>query len=115
MEVCVLCRDVITNPVCADCLEVEITTWLNEVRSDLVDEFRSISNDFKLNTFDSSKCVICGNSMSICAYCYTEHILSWLLDKIQDTDLIREFMQFFNFDLEHQGYEKQLKIGGFKW
>ena len=37
---CVLCIEAVTNPVCASCLEAQMSVWLNEVNPDLVIELK---------------------------------------------------------------------------
>ena len=107
---CVLCMEAVTNPVCASCLEAQMSIWLKETRSELVSELREKTNEisFGLNIVDA--CILCNKDMNVCTYCYTEYIFNWLVDN--NKDLAEKFMTYFNFDLEHRGYHKKAeKLG----
>jgi len=95
MSECALCNEVITNPVCIDCVENEIAAWLYEVKPELVKELRRKSEEIDLD-YGETHCILCKNYMSICTFCYTNHIFEWL--KIRVPEFIREFRTFFDFN-----------------
>ena len=107
---CVLCKEAVTNPICSDCLEAQMSIWLNEVKPHIVNELKEKTNEisFGLNTVGA--CILCKKDMNLCAYCYTEHIFNWLIDN--NRELAKKFITYFNFDLEHRGYHnKAEKLG----
>jgi len=93
MSECILCDDVITNPVCMECLEKQTKSWLYEVRPKLVDEFKTVASEIPFAT-GNTICILCKHDMSVCPYCYTKHILTWLKAY---PELVEEFKFFFNF------------------
>ena len=101
---CVVCDEVITQPLCAPCVTDEMEVWLQEVRPDLVDEMKTVASEMWISRGEMS-CILCKDNMDVCTYCFTLHILNWLQDK---PELVPRFLQYFNFDLHYQGYAKEL-------
>ncbi|MBU1201001.1 MAG: hypothetical protein KJ583_07555 [Nanoarchaeota archaeon] len=94
MNECIVCREVITNPVCVECIEMEIQTWLYEVKPELVEELNRVTDEINFKFGDTS-CILCKEDMSVCTYCYIHHILTWLE---KHPYLIGEFKRLFNFN-----------------
>ena len=94
MNECIVCREVITNPVCIECIEREIQMWLYEVRPELIEELNRKTDEINLKFGDTS-CILCKDKMSVCVYCYINHIQTWLEDHPY---LINEFKTLFNFN-----------------
>jgi hypothetical protein len=99
---CVECEETITNPICPACLKEAIQQWLlgdgDEERSE---ELSELTRRIFANTGDTW-CVRCGSSMALCAYCYTREAL-----RLVPPERIPDFIEYFTFDLGHQGYEKR--------
>lgn len=93
MSECVLCTDVITNPLCPECLLQEMMDWAydkEDVMLALLDEMESIK------CFDgTTPCLKCSNNFSICAYCFTEQVRENL--DYYFPEIAAEFSTFFNF------------------
>ena len=107
---CVLCMEAVTNPVCASCLEAQMSVWLNEVNPGLVPELKERTKEISFGFNTKSTCLICTKEMNVCAYCYTEYIFNWLINT--NKDLAKIFITYFNFDLDHNGYHKKAeKLG----
>lgn len=96
-EACVQCGEVITNPICIECLEREMEHWLMEYRPKLISFIRDTTKCFRSYTHDVMSCVICGKNMNICAHCYVKEI-SCL---IKSNRLMKEFLTQFNYDLDY--------------
>lgn len=94
MEECVLCNEVITNPVCMSCVETEMKVWLQERKPDLIEELKTKTFELALDLGETN-CVLCKNNMSVCTFCYTQHIRSWLKEY---PELLEEFKIFFSFN-----------------
>ena len=105
MQGCVVCEDPVTNPICPGCLEKQIRTWLFEVKPSLVYDLKKWTSVLSDASLGSSRCIICNTKMDVCPYCFTEHILEWLIESKQDKELLTQFLTYFNFDLKHKGYE----------
>ena len=101
---CVACKDVITNPICPECLEEGIGSWLAGVKPKISHQLRS--KTFEVDTVGDVKCIKCKRSRGLCPYCYTKHIFSWL--RTEHSELALTFLEIFNFDLERKGYAKGL-------
>ncbi|MEK6952130.1 MAG: hypothetical protein AABX29_03875 [Nanoarchaeota archaeon] len=96
-NICIACQEAITNPVCQDCLEEEIETWLKKREPKLIPRLRKQTEEFKAITISegSVPCIFCKNDMNSCAYCYTGFIEEWLRKK--HPRLVPEFKLFFDF------------------
>lgn len=101
---CVGCHEAITNPVCQDCLSKDIRIWLNKLNPELVPLFNYLTTNY-IKVDSNVGCIICGREMQLCPYCFTEDVYYWL--KEVAPNLIEDFIVYFNFDLEHQGYSKE--------
>lgn len=88
---CVVCEEVITNPICSDCLATEIEIWLtghNPVSKQEIDGYRM---DGEIS------CIFCGSGMSICAHCFCKDIYGQIA--AEDKGLAKEFMARFDYEL----------------
>ncbi len=91
---CIQCDEPITNPICPDCLAKQMRAWLSEIAPSLSKEISGFGMDGEI------ACIFCGNSMSICAHCFSKDIYEQLKEK--DAKIAREFMSRFDFDLRRE-------------
>ncbi len=96
-EVCVICAEVITNPICVDCLEREMEHWLMDKKPKLVSLIRDTTKSFKSYTHYVTTCIICGNNMNVCVHCYAKEISEF----IGSNRLTKEFLTQFNYNLDY--------------
>lgn len=96
---CVVCQEVITNPICADCMGKEVKTWNVDLELGLP---LPSAGDF--TTLKSPWCVICGKEVHVCPYCSTAEIFDYLEEF--HPELIDAYLLLFSYDKEHTGYEK---------
>jgi hypothetical protein len=113
---CEICGQAITNPLCPVCLTTEIEAWLTlypNLRSELIPKLHRYLARVENKILNSTECIKCRNKRaSICPYCFTEHVLHELKRIHASRMVLKEFLQFFNFDLEHKGYSKEAeKLG----
>jgi hypothetical protein len=95
----------ITNPLCPERLVEQMRTWLRDEHEDLIKGLEVASDEvLPCEHAGDDFCIVTGNKMSICVYCYTEHIFNWLLSTNPDKELLNEFMTYFNFDEGRRGY-----------
>jgi len=113
---CDECSEAVTNPICPSCISFELEAWLT-LYPNLKKEIFPILNKYLLEKKEKieppTTCIICGNPTSICPYCFTSFVFKILRKMKVSKIIIREFFEFFNFDLEHKGYTKdaeKLKI-----
>lgn len=111
---CDMCNEAITNPICHFCLAEQIEVWLTHYPQLKKEILPKINNYLKktLNriTTYGTECIKCKkNRASVCPYCFTEYVF----DKLQEINtsklILREFVEFFNFDLEFKGYYKEFE------
>ena len=111
-HICDICSEVITNPLCPFCLTVEIEAWLTlypSLRQELLPRLniylKKINN--KITNY-GSQCIKCKNERAcVCPYCFTEYVYNELQKINAEKLILREFLEFFNFDLDHTGYTKE--------
>lgn len=111
---CAECNEAIFNPLCPKCLAREINSWLYSypgLRGRIITKINKLVNNKSFN--HGMKCAICKkNSMFLCPYCFTEMVLQELKKEGAPRSVLKEFLQFFNFDFEHTGYSKEAeKLG----
>ena len=104
---CIQCNQVITNPVCAHCLEKSVKDWLYQRKPSVIPMLESISKEY-ITGFEETHCVSCGRLMNLCSYCYTVELFDIL--KVNAPELVEEFVTFFHFDFLHNGYTKKTKL-----
>ena len=92
---CVRCGDVITNPICAKCLEQEIEAWL-QVREPRVIPFIRMLLVALQNTGDElTYCILCGEQISSCGFCFSKEVLAFLEEK--QPKLVESFLEHFGY------------------
>jgi len=110
-QVCDVCSGTITNPLCSFCLTVEIEAWLTlypSLRKELLPRLKKYLS--KINnkiTNYGMECIKCKNSRAfVCTYCFTGHVFNELQNLKIEKIVLKEFFEFFNFDLKYKGYAK---------
>ena len=111
-NLCDICRNSITHPICSHCLKEEVEAWLTlypHLREELmprIKKFLTAIEDNRLS--ESTRCIKCSNKRAaVCPYCFTERVLYELKKMGSSVYVIKEFFMFFNFDFEHTGYSKE--------
>ena len=104
MGACILCEEQITNPLCPERIEEQMSTWLNERQPELITKFFEVSSEIISKNSSFDRCIIKDKSMNICPYCYSQHILHWLLSISPSWDLLKEFFLHFDYYREHLGH-----------
>lgn len=107
---CSLCYEVISNPLCPNCLGTQIDAWLtlypnyHELKDALMPKLCSFIKKCKENSIN---CIKCKNAkVSVCPYCFTDLVLKELKKLEVHPIIIKEFLQFFNFKSEENRYNK---------
>jgi len=93
---CPLCRDVIDNPICPDCLGKEIEQWLSGKDPIYLDNIRKSIAHFESKEINGPKCIKCGKQVEICPYCFIGDINNIIREK--HPELLGEFQTFFGFE-----------------
>jgi ferredoxin len=103
---CKICHEPVSNPICPNCLIKEVTAWLTlypDLKSKLIPR---LTKKFKKIEYEKEaiQCIKCGNEITICPLCFTNSVLTEL-NKINAPKMIlKEFLQFFYYDFQHNVY-----------
>ena len=106
---CNVCNETITNPLCPFCLAEEIKAWLT-LYPHLKEDISSSLNDYLVNINNNITnygliCIKCNKDRAyVCPYCFTEFVFKKLVEVNAGKLILKEFFEFFNFDLDHKGY-----------
>ncbi len=115
MTTCVMCDEAITNPVCPNCLHSGVRQWLIEQQElrlaqkvlDITQcNIKNDLHDLDKNEHGNTLCIKCHSPMDVCTYCYTKDVFDVVKSK---SSLVAEYLMFFNFDLEHLGWEQDAR------
>jgi len=96
-QMCVLCDEAITNPICLDCLQRSMEQWALGIKPGIVQDIKMKSFIFKAYDHEGTTCVVCGNNINICAHCFCKDIYEWLLEKHPET--AESFLVSFNYEI----------------
>ena len=96
-QMCVLCDEAITNPICLDCLQRGMEQWALEIKGSIVAELRSMVSIFKAYNHKGTTCVVCGNNINICAHCFCKDVYEWLL--AEHKEIAENFLVCFNYEI----------------
>lgn len=110
---CVACGEIIYNPICPECLAVEVQEWLEDksgiprLKKEVIRVVNNLTGYGK--QIRGLRCVTCNHpSAFMCPYCFTEEVYAKLKQRKASKELLQEFLETFNFDFNHQGYSKDL-------
>ena len=88
---CVDCQEIISNPVCPECLAMQMKIMVSETNSKLAKDISATHID------GESTCIRCGNTMGLCAHCFSKDVYYQLLEK--DENVAEEFLSRFDYEL----------------
>ena len=95
---CTVCADIITNPICPECLTFRVFSWLNEINPQLAKEIKNLN----IKVEEGTPCIFCGQKMNICAHCFCYDIYEFLAEHSQK--LAQEFASRFDFEIRKEIY-----------
>jgi len=110
---CLDCQEAVFNPLCPACLTTQIEAWLSSLSSyplknKILTRIREYVEKTNNLSGKSTRCVSCGKPRaSICPYCFTNYVFNLLKRMRTNRIILKEFLQFFNYDFEHTGYSKE--------
>ena len=96
-EECCICNEAITNPICHDCLNKEVMTWVKTRNPELVKYVEGIKDIFKGLYASSTTCILCGNVLNVCAHCFVKEVYDSLARV--NTEAAEAFKKAFNYEL----------------
>lgn len=91
---CMECDEVITTPLCTNCLSVQMFMMIREYDSRL-------AKKVVVSTMEGdTPCLSCGKGISVCVHCYSKEVYEFLKDR--NTPVAVEFMRRFDFGLRKE-------------
>ncbi len=97
LNTCVECEEIITNPICPECLTKRMKKVIGEYNKVLAEEI------FASNIPGETRCLFCGKGMALCARCFSKDVYSFLEQK--DTGAAQEFLSRFDFEIRKRQVE----------
>jgi len=101
---CDVCGEAVTTPLCPICLTIEIDAWTTlypNLRKELLPELKKYLKIIESKIQDSTKCIKCKDKRaSVCPYCFTDYVLGELKKISSNNQILKEFLDFFDFDHE---------------
>ncbi len=91
---CVECDDIITNPICTECLAKKMRIVVREHDPKLAEDI--IEADVPGDTW----CITCGKTMGICAHCFSKDVYEMLVAR--GYTHTKEFLSRFDFFLRNK-------------
>ncbi|OIO65536.1 hypothetical protein COY28_05565 [Candidatus Woesearchaeota archaeon CG_4_10_14_0_2_um_filter_57_5] len=96
MDVCHVCSEPVTNPLCPHCLHETVRQWVEEEDQDMARSIWRLDEVFPDMAMASVHCIRCGRGVEVCPHCYTKEVRD-ILGK--DEQLQAQFTRLFNFHL----------------
>ena len=94
MQICPICNEAISNPICIDCLEQELLYWARDRDKNLVREIRRLRNSLDVFDMGEEKCIRCGTEMNICSHCFLTEVYKLIKDEELKTLFRKSFISF---------------------
>ena len=91
---CVECNEVITNPICSECIAREIKEMVAEYDENLANKI----DGFKIE--GETCCISCGSLMALCAHCFSKDMYEFLNEN--NKVIAKEFLNRFDFELRRE-------------
>ena len=95
---CWVCGEVITNPICTECMEREVEDWLVLKNPSLIPSVRVLSKIADQRDSKTS-CIFCGKKIDTCIYCFIQDVLELLTQC--SPELVDSFLDNFSYEAEY--------------
>ncbi|MBT4446473.1 hypothetical protein HOA92_02910 [archaeon] len=88
---CIDCTEIISNPICSECLGKQMKQMLGEIDPSLAEKI--VTSNYAGDTH----CIGCGSEMSLCAHCFSKDVY----EQIKELNEVaaEEFLARFDYDL----------------
>lgn len=71
---CLVCGDVISNPICPGCLAEELEDLLGREHPEAQLVVREARSSIETSGAELTTCIICGKDMNVCPVCFMEEM-----------------------------------------
>ncbi len=88
---CMECDEIVTNPICSECLAERMRTAVAEDSPKLAKLITGI------NTMGETLCLFCHHSVGLCAHCFSKDVHELIAEN--NPQLAKKFMVQFDFEL----------------
>ncbi|MBI5066523.1 hypothetical protein HZA97_09925 [Candidatus Woesearchaeota archaeon] len=92
---CNICNEAITNPVCSECLQLEIAQWLSDFQAGEPEEVKAVTQLFE-HFSTGVNCIVCKKELNVCAHCYCEEAKNFVPKNHSE-----QFKRTFDFELNN--------------
>lgn len=94
-DLCIVCGDTISDPVCRRCYIKQIEILLNDLNlHEIANEIllRKIKNKFPVETLNDIECILCRrDNVDICRYCFSIILKNILIELNFPEEMIENF------------------------
>ena len=97
---CMICGEVITNPICTECLAREIEDWLISKKPNLIPTIRLLAEIAEPREESLTTCIFCGKIIDTCMYCFTQEVLEFLQNICPE--LVDSFLEHFSYEASYK-------------
>lgn len=103
---CLVCGDVITNPICTECLAKQIEDWLASKNPELIPQIRFLAKIADSEEGNHSFCLFCGKRIDTCMFCFVQDVLELLQQEYPG--LVDSFLKHFSYEAEYTQTPKDI-------
>ncbi len=114
---CDVCSEIVTNPLCPECLTTEIKAWLTlypDLSKALVPKLATYLKKVDDHRhLEGTQCIRCNNTRAfVCPHCFTMYVLAELKRQEANRIVMREFLEFFNYDFDREYFSNEAERYG---
>ncbi len=88
------CDEIITNPVCTECLADRMKIVVREYDEELAEKISGLA------TGGNTSCLFCGKMTVLCAHCFSRDVYEMINEN--NPKIAAEFISRFDFDLRQE-------------
>ncbi|MBI2668418.1 hypothetical protein HYX14_01110 [Candidatus Woesearchaeota archaeon] len=88
---CIECDEIITNPICSDCLASQMRVFVKEHDQELATDILGFDIE------GETQCISCGKKTGLCPHCFSKDIYEFIQER--NPILADEFASRFDFQL----------------
>jgi len=94
MQLCPICNEAISNPICINCLEQELLNWARDQDKKLVTGIRKLRNSLDVFDLGEERCIKCNAEMNICSHCFLTEVPKIIRDENLKNIFRKSFISF---------------------
>ena len=102
-ELCLLCKEPITNPLTIEDIAKHVEIWLPE---ELSKDFLEFHSSLLSHLHPEESPLIPGKA--VCIYCYVKEVYDWLT--VEDDQIGERFLDTFSFGFSKESLRKHVKM-----